>query len=205
MSWLGIHIMGLRKYAGMTKEQLAQRIMVGVTTIENIESGYLTAPPLPLLEKLAKTFNITTEALLKPEPLEMVAERTKEVYVVKEISSDVALPAWNDVSDVIYVDRDILRGYDHIAIRVKDNSMLMDGIKCDAVALVRVNAPLKNGDIVLALYENKSIIRKYYFQGDKVLLRASNTIENYPDIYLDANKNKSNIIGKVIKWECYAW
>ena len=81
--------------------------------------------------------------------------------------------------------------------------MLMEGIKCDAVALVRINAPLKTGDIVLALYENKSIIRKYYLEGAKILLRAANTMENYPDIYFDANKDKSNIIGKVIKWECY--
>ncbi len=203
MSWLGIHVKGLRKYAGLTQEQLAQRIMVGVTTIENIESGYLAAPPIPLLEKIAKTFDVTTEALLMPQPIEMVSERSKEVYVVKELSSNVALPAWNDVSDVIYVDRDVLRGYDHIAVRVKDNSMLMAGIRCDAVALVRIGAPLKNGDIVLALYENKSIVRKYYLEGTKILLRAANTIENYPDIYFDANKDKSNIIGKVIKVETY--
>ena len=54
MSWLGIHVKGLRKHAGISREQLAQRVMVGVTTIENIESGYLTTPPIPLLEKLAK-------------------------------------------------------------------------------------------------------------------------------------------------------
>ena len=203
MSWLGVHVKGLRKYAGMTQEQLAQRVKVGVTTIENIETGYLTAPPLPLLEKFARTFDVTTDALLRPEPLEKTAEPAKEVYVVKEMASNVALPAWKDVSDVIYVDRDVLRGYDHIAIRVKYNSMLMEGIKCDAVALVRIGAPLKNGDIVLALYENKSIIRKYYFEGAKILLRAANTFENYPDISLDANKDKSNIIGKVIRWECY--
>ena len=158
---------------------------------------------MPLLEKFARTFDVTTDALLRPEPLEKTAEPAKEVYVVKEMASNVALPAWKDVSDVIYVDRDVLRGYDHIAIRVKDNSMLMEGIKCDAVALVRIGAPLKNGDIVLALYENKSIIRKYYFEGAKILLRAANTFENYPDISLDANKDKSNIIGKVIRWECY--
>lgn len=201
MSWLGIHVKGLRKYAGLSQEQLAQRIMVGVTTIENIESGYLTAPSITLLDKIAKTFDVTTEALLRPEPLEMIAERAKEVYVVKEMSPDMLLPAWNDVSDVIYVDRDVLRGYDHIAVRVKDNSMLMEGIKCDAVALVRIGAPLKNADIVLALYENKSIIRKYYLEGSKILLRAANTFENYPDIYLDVNKDKSNIIGKVVRCE----
>ncbi len=203
MSWLGIHVKGLRKYAGLTKEQLAQRLMVGITTIENIESGYITAPPVALLDKFAKTFDVTTEALLEAAPLEKTKERTKEVYVVKEMSSDVSLPAWKDVSDVIYVDRDVLRGYDHIAIRVKDNSMLMAGIICDAIALVRIGAPLKNGDIVLALYENKSIIRKYYFEGSKILLRAANTSENYPDIFFDAEKDKSSIIGKVIRVETY--
>lgn len=203
MSWLGIHVKGLRKHAGLTQAQLAQRIMVGITTIENIETGYLTAPPITLLDKIAKTFDVTTETLLTAAPLEMVSERVKEVYVVKEISCDVALPAWNDVSDVIYVDRDVLRGYDHIAIRVKDNSMLMAGITCDAIALVRIGAPIKTGDIVLALYEDKSIVRKYYPEGSKILLRAANTFENYPDIFLDADKDRSNIIGKVIKVETY--
>ena len=79
--------------------------------------------------------------------------------------------------------------------------MLMEGIRCDAVALVRIGAPVKNGDTVLILYENESIIRKYYLEGSKILLKAANTIENYPDIYLDADKNKLNIIGKVVRCE----
>ncbi len=203
MSWLGIHVMGLRKHAGMTQEQLAQRVSVGVTTIENIESGYLEAPPPSLVEKFAKTFGAAVEELLNPQPLENTAERAKEVYVVNELSADTSLPSWNDVSDVIYVDRDVLRGYDHIAVKVKDNSMLLEGIKCDATALVRIDAPIKSGDVVLAMYEKKSIVRKYYMDGTHILLKAVTNEENYPDIRLDASKDRSKIIGKVIRVETY--
>lgn len=203
MSWFGIHVKGLRKLAGMTQEQLARRVGVGLTTIENIESGYLVAPEPSLVEKFAKTFDVTVEELIRSQPMENAAERAKEVYVVNEICPDTALPSWNDVVDVIYVNRDVLRGYDHIAVKVKDNAMLLEGIKCDSTALVRVNAPVKNGDIVLAVYEKKSIIRKYYSDGMQILLRAANAMENYPDIRLDAKKDRSNIIGKVVRCEFY--
>lgn len=201
MSWFGIHVKGLRKLAGMTKQQLAQRIGVGITTIENIESGYVIAPPLPIVEKISKTFDVTVEELIKSQPIENAAERAKEVYVINEECNDASLPAWNDVEDVIYVDRDVLRGHNHIAVKVSDSSMDLAGIVNNSIVLVRLNAPVKNGDVVLAEYEDKRIVRKYFTDGKNILLRAVSNTENYPDIRLDAAEHRSNIVGKVIRVE----
>lgn len=201
MSWLGLHVKGLRVRAGISAEQLAERTNVGLTTIKNIESGYLTAPPVSVIERIAACFGTEKEALLSSAPVELVMERTKEVYVVKEIDPEVKLPAWNDVSGVIYVDNDVLRGHNHIAIEIHDDSMLLEGIRKNSVALIRTHVPVKNGDLVMAVYNKESIVRKYFSDGKEILLRAAGKTNDYPDIRMDAEKDKANIIGKLVRWE----
>lgn len=199
MGWMAIHVKGLRNRIGMSEKQLATRVGVGETTINNIESGYLLSPPSLLVKKIAQAFGVDEELLYSSAPIEFASEPAKEVYVVREIDPGFKLPSWKDVSDVIYVDCDALRGHNHIAVEVNDNAMVSRGIPKGAIVLVRTQSPVKNGDVVLAVCEKKTIVRLYYSDGKEILLRAACFEENYPDIRLDAQKDKANIIGKVVQ------
>lgn len=201
MGWLAIHVKGLRCRIGMSEKQLATRVGVGETTINNIESGYLLSPPSSLVEKIAQAFGVDEKMLYSSAPIEFAMEPAKEVYVVREIDPDFKLPSWNDVSDVIYVNCDFLRGYNHIAVEVQDNSMVSRGMPKGAIVLVRTQIPVKNGDIVLAVYDNKTVVREYHSDGKEIVLSAANSDGNYPDIRFDAQKDKANIIGKVVRCE----
>ena len=86
MGMLAAHIRGLRKNAGLTQKQLATRIGVGATTINNIESGYVTSPAPNIIDALAAAFNTDSYSLLNRLSID-VGERAKLVHVVSSISS----------------------------------------------------------------------------------------------------------------------
>ena len=62
MGILAINVRKLRKMTGLTQGNLSTLINVGETTINNIESGYLEAPPEKILEKIAMIFGTTSGA-----------------------------------------------------------------------------------------------------------------------------------------------
>lgn len=188
----------LRQRTGLTQKELADRVGVGETTIINIETGYLTAPPIKLAMSLAEVFGVSMDGLLGRVPLE-IGERSRAVYVAESISNEKPFLEVDKIVDTMFIDRDKLRGYEHIGLKVKDNSMYDSRICRGDVVLVRLNALIANGDIVVAVCKDyDAIIRTYYKEGSKITLKASGDKKLYPDIELDEEKDRIIVLGKVI-------
>ncbi len=188
----------LRKNAGITRGELAERVGVGVTTITNIETGYTAAPPTKLMDKLAETFGTTVDAILGIKNLE-IGERSRVVYVTESISNEKPFLEVDKIIDTMFIDRDKIKGYDHIGLRINDNSMENVRICKGDTVLVRQNAFVHNGDIVVVVYKtHDAVVRKYYDDGEKIILKAEGDYKIYPDIILDKDKDRIVIIGKVV-------
>lgn len=201
MSFLAVHVKSLRKNAGLTQEQLGKRIGVGKTTINNIESGYVTAPSMQVVDALAAAFSTDSYSLLhKVSP--DVGERAKMIHVVHSISSKKPFIEISKIVETMFLDRDMLRGYEYFAIKMPDNSMIDAHICPGANVVIRQDAKiLKNGDKILAVYNDcDGVVRRYYSDGDTIILKAANDSGLYPDICLDAKKDRFVAIGKVIQW-----
>lgn len=198
MNLFGINVSLMRKRIGLTQKELAERVGVGETTIQNIETGYLSSPPQSLTEKLCTAFDTTCDGLLGLTPLD-VGERSRAIYVTDSISNDKPFLEIDKIVDTIFIDRDELRGYEYIGLRISDNAMEKSRICCGDTVLVRKDAIVKNGDIVVAVYKDSdSVVRRYYKNSNQVILKSDDE-KYYPDIILDTEMDRFVVIGKVVK------
>ena len=199
MEMLGMNLSLMRKRTGITRAQLAERVGVGETTIINIETGYTSAPPISLVEKLAAVFDVNPDGLIGETYLE-VGERSRAVYVADSISGSKPFLEIEKIVDTIFIDRDELQGHDHLGLRIKNNAMARARICEGDTVLIRKNTIVRNGDIVVAVFdETDAVVRRYFCEGDTVTLRAEASEELYPDIVIDKNSENFLLIGKVIK------
>ena len=203
MGMLSAHIRGLRKNAGLTQKQLAMRIGVGPTTINNIESGYITSPAPHIIDALAAAFNTDSYSLLNHLSID-VGERAKLVHVVSSISSKKPFVEIDKIVETAFLDREELYGFEYLGIKMPDNSMVMEAIKEGASVIIRKDAVIQSGDIIAAVYgDNDAVIRTYYKDGANVVLKAAGNSALYPDITIDLEKDHFVIIGKVIHYTNY--
>lgn len=199
MNMLAVNVAMLRKRTGITEKQLADMLGTGETTVHNIETGYIETPPQHILEKLARIFGTSTEGLLGSKPLE-VAEKSQAIYVAESISNETALIEVDKIVDTIFVDRDVLEGYSHFGLKIKDNAMVNARICRGDTVLVREGVPIKNGDIAVVIYKDSdAIVRRIYRNDDKIILKSESDKRIYPDIELDLRRDKYIEVGKVIK------
>ncbi len=202
MNILALNIVKLRKWVGITQKQLAESLGVGTTTVNNIETGYLTAVSDKLLEKIAGVFDTTVDGLLGKAPLE-VSEQAKMVYVLSSVDSKNSLQETSRIVDGVFVDRKKLRGYEWFGLKINDNSLEDIGIRAGYTAIVKSGAPIKNKDIVVAVAgeDKEAVVRIYHKQGDIITLKANSSSGLYRDIVIDTKKEHCKILGKVEKCE----
>lgn len=81
-----------------------------------------------------------------------------------------------------------------VAIKVNDNSM-EKSLKMNSYVFIEFNALLDNEDIGLFCLNNKFILRKYYCEDGKIILKAENS--EFSDIKIN-NDDEFYIVGKVI-------
>ena len=198
MNIISTHITRLRASSGLTQKQLAQRIGTGVTTIKNIESGYMTSPPPTIVEKLSEVFGVSPFELMNCISF-CVGERGRMVHVVSAVSGDKPFLETAKIVETIFIDADRYDGNEYMGIKIHDNAMIDAHICPGDSVIVRQDAVVKNGDMVLAVYSNEDgVIRKYFKKGDTVLLKAENTSGLYPDIELRADDEKFKVLGKLV-------
>ena len=74
------------------------------------------------------------------------------------------------------VPQSMLRSGEHFALEVKGDSMIEAGILDGDIAIIRKNNDALNGDIVVAIIEDKeATLKRLRKRGDSIALEASNT------------------------------
>ncbi len=202
MKILSLNLVKLRNWAGITQQQLAQSLDVGKTTINNIETGYFTAVPEKLLLKIAELFDTTVDGLLGKTPLE-IGEQALLVYVVDSLDAKTSIAQKSAIVDAVFLDRKKTRGYRWLGLKIKDNALSGEGIMAGYTAIVKLDAPVRNRDIVVATVGqcDEALVRIYQKQGDIITLKAKNDTGLYKDIVIDTKKDSFKLIGKVEKCE----
>lgn len=200
MSMIGLHLRKIRKNSGLCIETFADILGVGVTTIKSIETGYLPAPDIKLIEKVSKIFSVPIDELTNSVS-PCVGDGSKIIHIAEYIRCDKPFLQPELVVDSMFLNRDEIRGYECVGIKMKDMSMIDSHICPGDNVIIRMGDSVKNGDMVACVFKDTdSIVRYVYMNGNEVVLKAGNTSGLYPDIRLDKEKDGFRIIGKVTSW-----
>ena len=198
MNIISAHITRLRISSGLSQKQLAERIDTGVTTIKNIESGYLTSPPDFIVEKLAKVFGVSPFELVNCISF-CVAEKGRMVHVVSAVSGDKPFLDTAKIVETLFIDADRYDGNEYMGVKIRDNAMIDAHLCPDDSVIVRQKTLVKHGDMVLISYNHQDgIVRRYFKKGNTIFLKAENTSGLYPDIVVDEKDEKLLVLGKVV-------
>ena len=114
-----------------------------------------------------------------------------EVPVVGSVAAGAPILAEQNVEDVIYFDTGHRSG-EHFALRVRGESMLGAGILPGDLVIVHQQSDVRNGDIVVALFESEATVKTFSRKNGQVWLLPEN------DAYEPIDGRFAEIIGKVV-------
>jgi SOS regulatory protein LexA len=157
-----------------------------------IEAGYLE-------RQTGKTRALKILGQKRSEPENKVIEfpqrefetEANEVPVVGNVAAGAPILAEQNVEDVIYFDTGKRSG-EHFALRVRGESMLGAGILPGDLVIVHQQSDVRNGDIVVALFEHEATVKTLSRKGGAVWLLPEN------DAYEPIDGRFAEIIGKVV-------
>lgn len=75
----------LRKNAGLTQKQLAEKIFVNRNTYQNYEAG-TTQPDFATLKKIAEFFNVTIDYLIGADESDLILISKADFEILKKAS-----------------------------------------------------------------------------------------------------------------------
>ena len=137
-----------------------------------------------------------TRAISLPgAPLGPVGEeedpRADQIPVVGNVAAGSPILAQECIEDYLTFDTQGLSG-EHFALRVRGESMLNAGILPDDLVVVHRQQEARNGEIVVALFEDEATVKTYQNRDGHVWLLPEN-----PD-YQPIDGAEAQIIGKVV-------
>ena len=128
-------------------------------------------------------------------PHEAIAEEldsvTDRVPLVGSVAAGSPILAEENVEEYLKFDTNGLSG-EHFALRVRGESMLYAGILPDDLVIVHRQEHFRNGDIVVALFEDEATVKTYSMEKGHLWLLPEN-----PD-YQPIDGEGCALLGKVV-------
>lgn len=201
----------LRQRKNVTLAALSEAVGLGVTTLENIESGYIL-PPAAAEEKLAAYFGVTVsymngtaEMVVPPCAVDGEEVHTPQRYVrLRPITlgregNGKEVRGHTEAADVILPLPQSDRST-YIAVQVTDNSMMRYRAEAGDILVVREDVhKIRNGDLVLLLADSGHTLLRRYFREDGDVILKSDDDDLLPPIRLYECDETYRLIGTVIR------
>jgi len=102
-----------------------------------------------------------------------------------------------DIVDSILLDERLFGRPGDYLLEVKGESMIDDHILPGDLLLVRREASIENGDIVVALVDGEATVKRFHRRGDTIVLKPANA-RFEPIVIVMGGKRRCSIAGKVV-------
>ena len=144
-----------------------------------------------IVKSAGKTRAISLPNRETPEP---VAAEQNMVPIVGNVAAGSPILAEECIEDYLCFDTDGVTG-EHFALRVRGESMIRVGIMPGDLVVVHQQEHFRNGDIVVALFEDEATVKTLHrVNGTTWLLPENDDTETYQPI----DGTYAELIGKVI-------
>ena len=204
MNLLAIKIREFRALRGWTQDDLAKRSGVNRGSLASIETGKAANPSVDIFLKLARAFNIRPEELYQAagyikdnRTIRPIKETSEDILERLRLAHPVSIPVYTEfpfyssdgVEPVEYVFRSRTDNPKNVeGYLIRDDSLPPTIIKDDIVIVDR-DAPIYNGDIVLALVNGRLYISRFRKNCNEMWLE-----NNYGKIKFDDCQVASPVI-----------
>ena len=118
---------------------------------------------------------------------------TNQVPVVGSVAAGSPILAQECIEDYLTFDTQGLSG-EHFALRVRGESMLEAGILPGDVVVVHQEQQVRNGDIVVALFEDEATVKTFRRENGHIWLYPENSSPEYQPI----DGEGCRILGRVV-------
>jgi len=195
---LGVFLKELRIKNNFTIMQVEVKTGISNSYISLIERNK-RKPSMEILHKLAKTYKVKTEDLLRfmgylppiqnkinfnQIPIYNIVPKEKPSFISENMEEYSPIPPGLESSTT----------KDYIAIRVKSKSMTCKRIEMDDILIIRKQSEVENGIIALVSLNNELVIKRIIKQNKHIILHSTNS--DYSPI-LVKESDDFKIIGKV--------
>lgn len=188
------NLRALRKQKGLSQQDLAAQFdYKSFTTIQKWEDG-TSFPPSETLRRLADFFRVSMDQLMGETQEDAVS-----VPILGIVRGGPLRLAEQEVIGQEWVDRSEARGGEHFYLEVTGNSMIGARIFPGDLVYVKRQNQIENGQIGVVLVGDEATLKRVYFEGDRMILRAEN--ETYaPMIFSkeEIDEKPVRILGRVI-------
>lgn len=197
---IGQRIKELRQAAGMSADELAERLGKNRATIYRYESDEIRKLPLDVLKSLADVFGITPGELFDdysvPDLLPIGIQR---LPVYDGIACGE--PRFADSKIEFYVDVTTGIKADFV-LRAHGDSMTGARIHDGDLVFIRRQATVENGEIAAVLIDDSATLKRVFWYANKAILvlRAENP--EYKDIEITGSELEAvKILGKAVAFQ----
>lgn len=102
-----------------------------------------------------------------------VQQNTEEIPLLGSIAAGVPIEAIEN-TDMISVPTHMLGRGKYYALKVKGDSMIEEGILSGDVAIIKHQSQADNGQIVVAVVDNETTLKKYFKRSKQIELHPAN-------------------------------
>lgn len=219
MSQINFEKVGNRLYkarinSGYTLEFVGSKIGVHKSTISRWEKGETEKIKLPIIESLAKIYNVNpswlagindnptiqksfkVESNVFPSP-DMVVK----IPVVGKISAGMPLLAVENIVSYAYApSSQVKQGYTYFYLTVQGDSMNLKFHEGDII-LVQKQSDLENDEIGVILINGEATVKKYKNENGLIILQPMSTNPEHQVQIYNPREKDIEIIGKVISYQ----
>lgn len=202
---VGTNIKQFRDRAGMTQEELADKLGVARSTVTQWENGW-SNPRMGMVQKLAGVFRVTSSDIVSDEPVKsplpanaIPVRGTSAMVPVRVLGRTHAGERMDeDESDyeAEFPEGIVSRHPGCFALKVEGDCMnrrYPDG----CVVLVDPRMEPSNGRAVVAEFEDGRSVLRCYYRGQSSLMLTADSFSEYEDIIL-AGDDLVRLIGVVV-------
>ena len=164
---IGERIREARQARGISLRQLASKVGIHFSHLSKIENGKDTVGKNSLI-RIAEELDADPDFMLGE-----AGHQSMPFRILGNIAAGVPIDAIEDVESF-----DLSRVFDpreHFLLRVRGDSMILDGINDGDLAVVRHTVEAKDGDTIVALVDgDEATLKRYKRERRKVVLTPAN-------------------------------
>ena len=195
----------LRKQAGLTLDELAERVGTSKQTIHRYENGTITNVPPEKVESLAVALGTTPQELMgwDDEPTvsykNLMPLSVKQLPVLGEIACGMPIYAEQTHESFINVADQLDADF---CLKAHGDSMVGARIHDGDVVFIRSQSAVENGEIAAVIINDEATLKRvYYYPTEGKLVLSPENPRYAPLVYVGRELESVKIIGKAVAFQ----